>query len=79
MLPMMTTACISVHFQLANVIWRNAKQLTSVTAMGTVRSLVEKERRDVDLRKFPSVGLWYVCVLVALACAMPLFMERPLP
>jgi hypothetical protein len=26
-----------------------------------------KKRRDVDLRKFPPVGLCYVCVLVALA------------
>ena len=50
-----------------NVIWWNATQLTFVTAMGTERRDVEKERRDVDLRKFPPVGLWYVCVLVALA------------
>jgi hypothetical protein len=50
-----------------NVIWWSATQLTSVTAMGTGRSDVEKEWRDVDLRNFPPVGLWYVCVLVGLA------------
>jgi len=50
-----------------NVIWWDATELTFVTAMATERCDVEKGRRDVDLRKFSPVGLWYVCVLVALA------------
>jgi hypothetical protein len=62
-----------------NVIWWNATQLTSVTAMGTECSDVEKERKDVDLRKFPTAGFWWVWGLVGLACTMPLFMEGPLP
>jgi hypothetical protein len=50
------------------LIWWNATQLTSVTAMGNERSDAEKtKRRDVDLGKYPPVGLWYVCVLAALA------------
>jgi hypothetical protein len=57
MLPVMTTVYISVLFKLVNVNWWNATQLTSVTAMGTDRSDVKKERRDVDLRKFPPVGV----------------------
>ena len=75
MLPVMTTVNISVLFYIVN----DLEECTTAYVCnrdGNCAQWCIKRKRDVVLRKFPPVGLWYVCKFVTLPCARSLFLER---